>query len=138
MLKFIRNYWLSVIWAGLIFYGCAMPADTADSLAFFSFPHMDKVVHAMLHFIFIQIILFDTHRSNFLLHNRNSYFISVAIAVFLGGLIELLQGNVFESRSGDWVDFMANTAGAAISAPVFKYFSRKILVQIKLIQVINN
>lgn len=48
---------------------------------------------------------------------RRAILISLTLAVSMGGLLEILQEYVFISRSGDYLDFTANTLGA-VSASI--------------------
>lgn len=38
----------------------------------------------------------------------------VLFGIFYGGFMEILQNNIFINRSGNWIDFFANTVGAIL------------------------
>lgn len=48
------------------------------------------------------------------------------LAVFLSGLIEILQEYLTEHRSGEWMDFLANSLGSLTALLLFTT-SKKIL-----------
>ena len=46
----------------------------------------------------------------------------------MSGVIELLQAYCTETRSGDWLDFLANTIGVALAALLgFAWYRRQFL-----------
>lgn len=87
------------------------------------FPHMDKVVHALMFGSLVFSLVIDRE---LLLHRRyvdsgcmprrrllplGVIFIGTAL---FGGIIELLQGAMALGRGADWLDFAADLSGALI------------------------
>ncbi len=88
------------------------------------FPHSDKVVHALMFGAVVVAMILDYVRKGGTHLLRFTLF-SLATSVAIGGIIELLQSCMGMGRSGDWYDFMADAAGAALcafSAPLIARF----------------
>jgi VanZ family protein len=69
-------------------------------------------VHASI--FFVLTILWLVY---FLTANKLSPIISATIILFCisyGGLLEIMQSNLFKQRSGDWLDFIANSFGCLV------------------------
>ncbi len=56
---------------------------------------------------------------------------TLVFSISYGGILELLQGAVFEDRSADVYDFIANTFGAIVGVMLY----RKLSAKIKFLQV---
>ncbi len=41
------------------------------------------------------------------------------MCVAYGGLLEIMQAKIFSHRSGDWLDFIANTFGCSVGVYLF-------------------
>jgi VanZ family protein len=46
--------------------------------------------------------------------------LTVATCVLYGGLLEIMQATLFSQRSGDWLDFIANSVGCFTAFWSFK------------------
>ncbi len=96
----------SALWLILILYlSFYKPSDTPSEPFF---PHQDKlghfVVYGLLFFLLAQSFRFHFQRLKF---RSEALFISL----FLGLLIEVLQGILTDYRVADWKDAVANTSG---------------------------
>lgn len=92
------------------------------------FPHVDKVVHAIMFGVLYFCLVLDFLRNRALRHQ--SYIIPFSInitfilsCIALGGLIELIQSWLGLGRSCDIYDFYADTAGVIL----FATFSKKVV-----------
>ncbi len=105
---------LSIAWAILIFVFCTMPSNSLPSL---KIPHIDKVVH--FGFFFIQSVLLSLL---FNFQTKKSYFqiilLSTLLAFAYGGLIEILQSEIF-NRTGDLYDLIADILGGFTGAMAY-------------------
>ena len=115
-------YILVVAWAAIIFILSAIPGDTINIPAFWN---ADKFAHIFVYFILAILILFSLIWSQ-----RSISFIESAILTFLvtiayGGVIEILQQYVFINRDGDFLDFIANSIGAALGVTAMLYYKKK-------------
>lgn len=105
---------LSVAWAVLIFVFCTIPSSGLPKV---NIPHMDKIVH--FGFFFVQSVLLSLL---FNFQTRKSYIriilLSTLLSFIYGGLIEVLQGTLF-NRSGDVYDLLADILGGFVGAMIY-------------------
>lgn len=111
MIKLLLKYnlLLAVLWTVLIFILCSTPGHFIPTTSWLELLSFDKFVHASI--FFVLTILWLVY---FLKANKLSPLISATIILFCisyGGLLEIMQSNVFSQRSGDWLDFIANSFG---------------------------
>lgn len=111
MIKLLLKYSLlcAVLWTVLIFILCSTPGHFIPTTSWLELLSFDKFVHASI--FFVLTILWLVY---FLKANKLSPIISATIILFciiFGGLLEIMQSNVFSQRSGDWLDFIANSFG---------------------------
>lgn len=100
------NFAFFLLWIIVIFLLCSLPSSAFPDTDI-RIPHMDKIVHFGLFAILgILFCMWKPEKSLGL-----SILSATALGFIYGGIIELLQANVFE-RSGDWYDLAADTAGA--------------------------
>jgi len=111
------------LWALVILWLCAIPGQDIPDWKLLSF---DKAGHAGIFFILTVLLLwgFIKQKPGSVLHK---YFLSIAIiiAVAYGGSTELMQKYLFENRTADPMDFLANTIGAAFTLPVYFLLLKK-------------
>ncbi len=114
MKRIIRN----IIWIIIIFILCSIPGNKIPSTSFLSIPHFDKIVHFGLFFILaiftISVLKRQTTWSNLAINITTLFLVA-----FYGGLIELLQQNYFVSRSGDFIDFIADFLGGIVAISIY-------------------
>lgn len=87
------------------------------------FPHADKLVHAVMFGGFAWVAGIDSlaHRRKTGLCRHESVrtmIICAVIAIIFGGLIEFVQDAMGMGRSADWIDWLADAAGALLAVPV--------------------
>ncbi|MES2513472.1 MAG: VanZ family protein [Bacteroidota bacterium] len=97
------------LWTIIIFILCCTPGrfvPTANWLELLSF---DKFVHASIFFLLTCLWL------NFCLKlgklSNTAIALTLAFCIAYGGMLEVMQATVFSQRSGDWLDFIANSFG---------------------------
>lgn len=105
-----------LIWLAIICYGLFIPASGLPKKPFLSIPHFDKLVHFGLFFVFC-LLLFVPFKKIKL----NHFFYAPAVSLFFAAALETVQHIVSSSRSSNFYDFLANSAGIA-TATVFFYF----------------
>ncbi len=112
-----KFYWLPVLlWAGCIAYFSLLSQNSLpDSLRNLD----DKFLHLSIYFILGALLFLAMLRFSFRME-FTSWQISqlVVLCVAFGGLIEILQEFWATNRTGDWLDFAANAAGAALGVAV--------------------
>lgn len=79
------------------------------------FPGADKVVHFLMFGTLAVILWWDESRRRFLAKAPLSLLIPAAlISTVAGGVVEVLQDLMHAGRSGDWMDLLADMAGAVL------------------------
>ena len=77
-------------------------------------PLMDKWVHMLMYGVLTLCIWLEYHRH----HGRPCWgrllLLGILAPIAMSGVIELMQAYLTTCRSGEWLDFVANTIGVAI------------------------
>ncbi len=120
MKRLLRN----IIWAIIIFILCSIPGDTLPSSSFIKIPHFDKLVHFGMFFILAIFIISELNYQT----KWNQFkvaLVTLTIVVVYGGVIEILQQNYFTNRSGDYIDFIADSLGAVVAILTFPFLKKQ-------------
>lgn len=105
----------AILWSAFIFWVSLLSGKTVNQ-----FEVNDKLAHLGVYFLLGVLLLFPIKNHSFF---KTSIF--VISYVFLMGLgIEFLQENYCENRQFDWMDVVANTAGALFSILLFGVWKR--------------
>lgn len=117
LFSFVRHYPLSCLFVAAIWVACFMdvPETPLDNVAF-----MDKWTHLAMYGSTCAIIYVEHMR-----HTGRSQGFALRmlwcwlLPVLMSGLIEILQATCTGGRrSGDWLDFAANSVGATLGAAI--------------------
>ena len=92
-------------------------------------PGIDKLVHTGMYFVMASFLWWEFYKGQ---KNTHAPIWHAWVGAFLcpllyGGIVELLQEYCTEHRGGEWLDFVANSAGVIIAAVVGYYFLPKML-----------
>jgi len=115
------------LWALFIAFLCGIPGRDLPHISFLELLAFDKWVHAGVFFV-----LFVLPARGFLLQASVGVFHAsprswaLLLCVVYGGVLELLQDAVFEERSADLYDFIANSAGCLLGLALFDRLIKKI------------
>ena len=104
-----------------------MPGKAIPKINWLELLSFDKFVHAGTFFveqILLMRALISLGESN--VFKQNYKWVSVLFCVAYGGSLEIMQHYVFSERSGDVLDFIANSTGCALGLIVFKPLANKI------------
>ncbi|MBG6110495.1 VanZ family protein [Flavobacterium sp. CG_23.5] len=105
-------FWIALVWTGIIFLFCLLPSGDIPKI---SIPNLDKVVHALFHFVFtLTWFLFFKKQLNSASVIK-PLAISFVLSVFFGIGIEILQKVFTTTRNGDAIDVLANMSGATLA-----------------------
>lgn len=77
----------------------------------------DKYVHFLMYFIFTLLLLVEL--GNYQLKIKLFWVYLTLLAMFLSGVIEIMQEFLTDYRSGDWFDFLSNAFGCSCGLFVF-------------------
>jgi VanZ family protein len=130
MKDFLKKYWISIIVNTAILVVCMIkpPADIQPPMTDF-----DKLVHFVLFMGISGVVFFD---NTFYLRRKISlirlFCGSLLFPCAFGGLIEILQATFTNTRSGDVMDFLFDSIGAAAGTVIC------FLINIKLKQINKN
>ena len=118
MKTFIKHYSLSIFIIIVIIYLSFFTPPKSDVP---TIPNMDKVVHFCMYgglttLLWIQYLWY--HKG---IKWSHLFIGGIICPIIMSGLIEIGQSTLTESRSGDWWDFVANTAGVS-TATLFCYY----------------
>jgi len=128
MCRFIKSYPFSIIVFIIITYlSLAQPPQIGR----FLFKGWDKVAHFCMYgglsgVFWIEFFL--NHRKK-----KANYLFAILGAVIypilLGGILELCQKYFTRHRTGDWMDFQANTAGVIVATLIAWYILRPLFIK---------
>lgn len=95
------------------------------------FPHFDKVAHFCMYagmsgILWLEFLL--THRKE-TLPLKHGFVGGTICPILFSGMIEVLQGCMTKYRSGDWLDFVANTVGVLLATFFAWYVLRPWIVK---------
>ncbi len=120
MIKILLKYsFLAAIsWTIIIFVLCCTPGKYVPTAHWLELLSFDKFVHASIFFTLTFLWLLVGVKKNKL---SLSFMIFIIIAcIGYGGLLEMMQATVFSQRSGDWLDFIANSFGCLMGLWFFR------------------
>ena len=98
------------------------------------FPHVkpivgiDKVAHVAMYAAFAFLCIWG-YRRQYLTRDGNyrkkALLLTALISVAYGGITEIMQEYLVPKRTGDWLDFFADSAGTLLGLLVFLLFFKK-------------
>lgn len=111
----------TIVWAVVILALYAIPGSDLPSVAFWDLFNFDKVAHFL---VFTLLVVFATvgfrkQQRVRTLHDhprRWAFFLSLGY----GAILEGLQGMLFDERTSDLLDFVANSAGVLFGLVIFR------------------
>lgn len=133
--EWLNYLYLPIATSLIIFYLCCLIQSSDVPEVEVSLPfniQMDKAVHFCMYFGLSITAAFNYLRIN--KGNVNLIYLLIAtfiIPVLYGGLIEIIQHNYCENRSGDWYDFLADFIGSLLALPFIFYYRYYLLTKNK-------
>jgi hypothetical protein len=117
---------LVVVWALFIMALCGMPGKDIPHFSWLEALSFDKWVHAGLFFVLAVLGIRGLKRQQtFQSIQRKAAWITATWCILYGGVLELLQDAVFEDRSADLYDFIANSFGVVLAFFTYKSLSKR-------------
>lgn len=108
----LRRFPLTLFCVALIWYLCLFKPP---SLGFRTFNGFDKMVHITMYLGTCGVFWFEYFRSRLRLRRPVLLFVGVVTPVLMSGVIELAQEYFTTYRSGEWLDFAANSTGVVLA-----------------------
>jgi VanZ family protein len=126
MIRFFIKYWLSILFNLIILTLCLINTSQIEAPPITNF---DKLVHFLM-FMGISGAIFFDNTSYF---RKRISLLRILLGSFLfpvifGGIIEILQAFLVQSRSGDWMDFLFDTTGAFLGILICLLINRMLKI----------
>ena len=110
-MRLIRGYWKTVVIGIGILY-VSLVRDPGISLP--TFVGADKWVHGLMYAILGGIACWDSIGMK--MSGWRLGLIAIVLPIVYGGVIEVIQEQWFTPRSGEWMDWLADSIGVIIGA----------------------
>lgn len=118
-----------MLWALLILVLCGIPGRDIPHISFLELLNFDKFVHAGIFFVLLVLTVRGFFlQTTFLKIQHHPKMTAFACCVIYGALLEIMQGTLFEQRSADILDFIANTVGVAVGVLLYDRVERSIII----------
>jgi VanZ family protein len=108
----IRKNLYSILVALLLLYLSLTNAEKFDKIPIVNIPYIDKFVHFGMYFLMMSVIIIEHRKA---LRNYRNLFLFALIPLSYGILMEILQSTITMTRTGDFYDALADTAGIIVS-----------------------
>lgn len=117
MLYYIKKYPVSLAIILMVIY---LSFFKPPSTGLGTIPHLDKVAHVGMYFVMSGMLWLEFLRTHKRDHTPlwHAWIGAFLCPVLFSGIVELLQEYCTTYRGGDWMDFVANTTGAALASLV--------------------
>ena len=112
LLRYLRRYPVTLVLVLAILLLSLLPMP--DMKIGKDVPLADKWTHAVMYATLTLAIWFDYKRSHLRLDARRLLLFAVLAPIAMGGVLELMQAYLTSCRSGEWLDFAANSIGVCI------------------------
>ena len=86
-------------------------------------PLMDKWAHMVMYGALTAAIWFEYKRRHKQTDWLRLLLFGVAAPIIMGGVLELMQAYLTTNRSGEWLDFIADSIGVVLGAVLFTLYS---------------
>jgi glycopeptide antibiotics resistance protein len=112
LIKSIKIFAPPVLWACFIAFLCGFPGKDIPHISFLELLSFDKFVHATIFFILV-LLIFNAIRKT--PNRKNALVMALCLSIPYGGILEILQQELFEDRTADLFDFIANSFGSFLA-----------------------
>ncbi|HCT29672.1 MAG TPA: VanZ family protein [Bacteroidales bacterium] len=117
MRRIWRNHWKSIIWAIFILVLCSIPGNQINKVKIIDIPQFDKFVHFFFYFVFTLLLISENNKLKLQKNvTVDAILIAASISLGYGGIIEIMQKELFINRGADIWDMVANTIGFLVAA----------------------
>lgn len=122
---FWKYNWPVLIWALIILLLCGMPGKDIPHFSWLEALSFDKWVHAGIFFVLAILGIRGLKLQHKFILQEWAIRITAVWCISYGGLLELLQAALFEERSADIYDFIANSFGVVIGVWAYTPLAKK-------------
>ena len=127
IVRYLRQQPVSILIIVAIWIVCMIPVPETplDNVKF-----IDKWTHLVMYGGLVMVVMVEYGRRKQSINKRRLLVGGLLLPVMMGGLVELAQAYLTNGvRSGDWLDFAANSTGALIGAligiPLARYLATR-------------
>lgn len=122
----MRYFILPFIWALVILGLCSFPGKDIPHISFLELLAFDKWVHAGIFFTLAVLLMRGMKFTYVRAAHVTAALFALAISIPYGGLLEIMQGTLFQDRSADLYDFIANSFGAVCGVLLYRNLAKRI------------
>ena len=109
---YLRRYPFALLVAVVIVLLSVLPIP--DMKVGVEVPLADKWTHMVMYGVLTLVIWFEYRRIHRQWETWKLVLFAFLAPIILGGILELVQANLTTCRSGEWMDFAANTIGVCL------------------------
>lgn len=124
MISILKTYPLTLLTVAAI---CYLSFFTPPQTEFDNISNIDKLVHTCMYGGLSIIIWWEYLRKHDTICWKRFIPISVVSPIMMSGIIELLQAYCTTNRSGEWLDFAANSFGVVLAFMAGNFVLRRIM-----------
>lgn len=129
MSRLILRYTVSWLLIVAILLACFLPVLETEMD---DVPFIDKWVHILMYLVLSSSLWIEYLRSHTHIDYPKLCVGAIVLPIVLSGLIELGQAYCTTTRSGDWLDFLANVTGVGLGALLgFTVYRRHFLKKVR-------
>lgn len=129
MSRLILRYTVSWLLIVAILLACFLPVPETEMD---DVPFIDKWVHILMYLVLSSSLWIEYLRSHTHIDYLKLCVGAIVLPIVLSGLIELGQAYCTTTRSGDWLDFLANVIGVGLGALLgFTVYRRHFLKKVR-------
>ena len=112
--KYLRRYPLTLLLAIVIVLLSLLPIPDVKMPV--QVPLADKWTHMVMYGVLTLAIWMDYKRSHKKYNAWRLLILAFLAPIAMGGILELMQAYLTTCRSGEWLDFVANTIGVCLGS----------------------
>jgi len=121
---------LIFLWIIVILILSSISGDSLEKVPKINIPHFDKIVHFGMYSILQYLFILKFSKTTCKISASKFLFITSIFSVSYSISMEFAQAYLFEKRSGDVFDVLANTIGVVV---VIVFYKLNILKKLRLI-----
>ena len=114
LLLYFRRYPITFLLAFAIVLLSLLPVP--DVRMTVEVPLMDKWAHMVMYGVLTLVIWLEYIKAHRQMRSRRLLLLAFLAPIAMGGVLELMQAYLTTCRSGEWLDFVANSIGAVVGA----------------------
>lgn len=114
LLLYFRRYPITFLLAFAIVLLSLLPVP--DVRMTVEVPLMDKWAHMVMYGVLTLVIWLEYIKAHRQMRGLRLLLLAFLAPIAMGGVLELMQAYLTTCRSGEWLDFVANSIGAVVGA----------------------